>query len=435
MSSPLWTGSATFGWRLDGLIGSRGWPTTNSATFSYDGLKRPTSMTETASGSSQAVFGQTYDRVGNVTSESRSLSGITGAAGAGSQDFTYDDLRRVTSATLAGATTSYTYDPSGDRTSVTRAGLTTAYTYDRADQLVTKQVGTDPATSFAYDTYGNLTTSQVATSGATGYTYDAADRLLSIDPVGTSDTVGFTLDALGRNRTRSVDGALADTYAYLGESESVTVLDRTVDVDAALSADGSRLAIKSGATLGWTLPDLHGSLAAVVSGTGGSVTDALRYDAYGETAASTTSALPTSWRYQGNLLLSEPGTSELYENGRPRLRPGSGRLHPARPGGGLGAGAHEPQPLPVRLGQPHDADRSVGPLPGLLRVARRRLPGRLRGRDDSPERGIRPPPSGRYDGLPSVPGGRSRLDPGTRKRDHVPEWRGAPDGGAPRPGA
>ncbi len=46
------------------------------------------------------------------------------------------------------------------------------------------------------------------------------------------------------------------------------MLDRTVDVDAALSADGSRLAIKSGTTLGWTLPDLHGSLAAVVSGSG-----------------------------------------------------------------------------------------------------------------------------------------------------------------------
>lgn len=47
---------------------------------------------------------------------------------------------------------------------------------------------------------------------------------------GASNTVAFTFDALGRNRSRSVDGALADTYGYLGESETVVRLDRTVDV-------------------------------------------------------------------------------------------------------------------------------------------------------------------------------------------------------------
>src|SRR5262245_51805048 len=104
-SSPLYTGSATWSWQPDGLLATRTWPgTSNSATVAYDGLKRPTSLTEKASGTNQAVFTQAYDRAGNVVTEGRTLSGISGVAGGGDQTFAYDKLHRVTSATLSGAT-------------------------------------------------------------------------------------------------------------------------------------------------------------------------------------------------------------------------------------------------------------------------------------------------------------------------------------------
>ncbi len=93
------------------------------------------------------------------------------------------------------------------------------------------------------------------------------------------------------------------------------LLDRTTDVDSAVDAMGDRIAISSNGTLGWTIPDLHGSMAAVVASNGASLTDAFRYDPYGEMAGSTTSALPTPWRYQGELLLTDPGTTDLYAGG------------------------------------------------------------------------------------------------------------------------
>src|SRR5439155_9006882 len=84
VTSPLFTGSAGFTWRLDGLVAGRTWPgISNAATFAYDGAKRPTSLAETVSGNAQATFGRTYDRHGWVMSETQTLVGIAGDAGNG----------------------------------------------------------------------------------------------------------------------------------------------------------------------------------------------------------------------------------------------------------------------------------------------------------------------------------------------------------------
>ena len=76
------TAVPTFAWRLDGLVGSRTWSGTG-ATFGYDAAKRPTSITK-----GSLSLSQTYDRDGNVTSESRSLTGVTGDAGSATQSWT-----------------------------------------------------------------------------------------------------------------------------------------------------------------------------------------------------------------------------------------------------------------------------------------------------------------------------------------------------------
>ena len=95
VTSPLMTGSVTYAWRLDGLLDARTWPTgTNSGSLAYDGAKRPIELAETSSGLDLAVFDRTYDANGSVTSETQTLSGITGDAGAGTQTFELDALRR-----------------------------------------------------------------------------------------------------------------------------------------------------------------------------------------------------------------------------------------------------------------------------------------------------------------------------------------------------
>lgn len=61
----------------------------------------------------------------------------------------------------------------------------------------------------------------MAPSANTTCAYDLADRLLTIVLPGPGNTTTtFTLDALGRIATRTPPGGSAETYAYLGTSET-----------------------------------------------------------------------------------------------------------------------------------------------------------------------------------------------------------------------
>lgn len=85
-------------------------------------------------------------------------------------------------------------------------------------------------------------------------------------------------------------------------------------IDAAIDGLGARIATRTSAGgFGWTLPDLHGNVAGMLSPSGGAVTDAFRYDAYGKLVGSVTSSLPTPGRFQGKLLESTVGNSDLYD--------------------------------------------------------------------------------------------------------------------------
>ncbi len=78
--------------------------------------------------------------------------------------------------------------------------------------------------------------------------------------------------------------------------------------------------------MAWLVPDLHGNVAAGLSGDGSSVTDALRYDGYGMTAAVwPTGGSPASsyWKYQGRLDLGPTSTS-LYDFAARDYAPGLG---------------------------------------------------------------------------------------------------------------
>ena len=98
-----------------------------------------------------------------------------------------------------------------------------------------------------------------------------------------------------------------------------------VTTSAALDGMGDRLAVSAGASFGWSLPDLHGDLAGYANSGLTAVSDAFRYDPYGELLASVTSSTPSPWRYQGRLLEnSGSGTSDLYDFGFRSYQPGLG---------------------------------------------------------------------------------------------------------------
>jgi RHS repeat-associated protein len=192
-------------------------------------------------------------------------------------------------------------------------------TRSTCDEL-TAQHTTGSDRYYTYDAYGNLTASAVVLGGTTAYTYDEANRLASTSPPAGS-ALGFSVDALGRQWTKSVGGTLAETYGYAATSDSVVQIDLAAgSTSSAVDGMGNRSATATSAgALGWNLPDLHGNVAAVLAAAGSSVSDAFRYDAYGRTVGKTTSSLPTPWRYQGRLQLSTDdgsgNTADLYDFG------------------------------------------------------------------------------------------------------------------------
>ncbi len=97
-------------------------------------------------------------------------------------------------------------------------------------------------------------------------------------------------------------------------------------VDSIVDPAGDRLGTRAGTTVAWLLPDLHGSVAGATDQAESVVTDALRYDGYGMTAATWPtggSAATANWKYQGRLDLS-PTTTSLYDFAAREYSPGLG---------------------------------------------------------------------------------------------------------------
>ncbi len=238
------TATATFAWRADGLVAGRTWSGT-SATFGYDQVKRPTSLTKGSISETQA-----YDRDGNVTSEARSFPNVAATdAGSGTQSFLYDKLNRVTASSgLATAHTySYTYDRDGNRATRVDGGVNFTYAYDRTDELVSVLKAGQSTQSFTYDARGNLTGDAETGLAVTGYAYDLGNKLTAIDAAGTANDAAFIFDAFGRIRTRAVNG-VTDTYSYAGTGSTVArIATGGVNLDSIVSPSGERIAAKSGA--------------------------------------------------------------------------------------------------------------------------------------------------------------------------------------------
>ena len=177
----------------------------------------------------------------------------------------------------------------------------------------------------ALDGAGNASAQSTGAAGTasapvrtTTYGYDLADRLTGITPqAGSGAAATLTLDALGRHRTR-VAGGITETYTYAGESQAIVRIAPSTgtSTNSVVDATGARLAVStSSGGFGWTLADLHGDIAGYAAASGAVVTDATRYDPYGEVVAVTSSGLGSPWGYQGRLDLAAPADTDLLDFG------------------------------------------------------------------------------------------------------------------------
>ncbi|MEW6170107.1 MAG: hypothetical protein AB1472_00890 [Candidatus Omnitrophota bacterium] len=155
--------------------------------FALNSLNSPNSLNSINSHS------YTYDSIGNRLTMTDSL---------GTHNYGYDDLYRLTSATLP--TESYTYDPVGNRNPA-------SFVYDAASRLLD-----DGTYTYAYDDNGNLITktNKSNPSDVTTYDYNSENQLVTVNS--TQYTVNYTYDGLGRRIEKNINGAIT-RYVYDNE--------------------------------------------------------------------------------------------------------------------------------------------------------------------------------------------------------------------------
>lgn len=130
----------------------------------------------------------TRDAVGNVLQEN--ANGVNST-------YVYDDLYRISSATVRGVNYAWTYDSVGNRLSQTAGGVTTTYTYNAANRLTA--VNGAPVT---HDANGNL-----VGYGNDTYAWDVRDRLLSLTRGGPQPlSAQFSYDYRNRRTAMTIDG-------------------------------------------------------------------------------------------------------------------------------------------------------------------------------------------------------------------------------------
>jgi RHS repeat-associated protein len=225
-----------------------------------------------------------YDLVGNVDWINDLVAGLPQQ-----QDFAYDDLNRLLSATVTGGQDGlydddYTYNPvTGNLAS--KAGVN--YFYDDASHPhAVTELGS--GWFYSYDANGNLITRQGDSENAT-LTYDAENRLVEV--MGNA-WAQFVYDGDGNRVLATVDGV---TTVYAGDHYEIEL--ETGTVRKYYSAGGVRVAMKQGDILYYLLPDHLGSTALTVDEFGNKAAE-LRYKAWGE-ARYSEGTTPTTFRYTG----------------------------------------------------------------------------------------------------------------------------------------
>ncbi len=289
--------------------------------FRYDPASQVTQILHQlgASGPTINQAAYAYNGVGNRTS-------VTDRRG--SQNFGYDNLDRLTSAShpLLGTAQAFAYDAVGNRTTagnVTNAG---------------NQLTADATHSYQYDDNGNLTRKTLlATGNYSQYTYDAENRLTTVEDFAAGNpTAAFTstyrYDGLGR-RIEKVTNGQTKRYIYDGE-------------DILLEYDGSNvlqarythgpgidepIAVTKGANTFFYHQDGLGSVTDLTDSAGATV-KSYSYDAYGNILESP-GTLEQSYTYTGREFDSESG--RYYYRAR-SYDPTTGRFLQKDPSGFVG---------------------------------------------------------------------------------------------------
>ena len=251
----------------------------------YDASNRNDSARWTTTDGHTLTSTRTIAPGGRVLASAIAFDGTTS-----NWQYTYDDARRLASASLSAGLTAarswaYTYDTNSNRTSQTVDGARSTYTYDANDRLVSS---TDPAVgTLEYDALGDVTK-----LGADTFTYDA-NRSIVRATDGTT-TVDYVRDATGsivEKTTTSPTGTQVTRYAIGGLTLDAD--GRPLVQDATLPGGVTYThPVGAAGTATYGLADLAGNRLATTSDAGAMVGTVQLYEPFGQPLTTPVAAAP-----------------------------------------------------------------------------------------------------------------------------------------------
>jgi RHS repeat-associated protein len=233
-------------------------------------------------------------------------------------NYTYDDLYRLTSESIASdphgvnGTATYSYDPAGNRlnrSSSIAPVPSQISTYDPNDRL----------TSDTYDNNGNTTA-----ANGNSYSYDFENYLTRLN----SGSVTYVYDGDGNRVAKTVGGVttnyLVDTNNPTGYAQVVDELQGGVVIEQFTYGHdliSRHCPVTSAYPLSFYGYDGHGSVR-LLTNAGGAITDAYDYDAFGNLIYRS-GTTPNDYLYSGEQL--DPNLGFYYLRAR-YMDPSSGRF-------------------------------------------------------------------------------------------------------------
>lgn len=309
-------------------------PTSPQTTveMTYDDSGRQTSIVATndSTGATLSSFEYDYTTTVNGTEVDTALrQSVTDLSG--TTDYSYDGLNRLTGASGA-LSRSYDYDENFNRTSKTEGGTTTSYDYDDAHQLTSAG-----STSYTYDANGNT----VGSSSGWAMTYNTVNnQTTSITRPG-----GSTLSPLGYAGADQTERRTAGSTTYVTSLLGVASAAAAPGAPAPVGADstdpapgttdyytrdntGNLISLRSGGARYYYLVDGLGSVVSLVNGSAVQV-NSYSYDPYG-VALSASQQVANPWRYAAGYF---DGATGLTKFGARYYDPGLGRFTQRDPSG------------------------------------------------------------------------------------------------------
>lgn len=279
--------NTTFAYDATNKLTSRTLPNGVVTTSQYDGLNRLTRLKHVKGANTLADFQYQFNTVNDITQM---------IDGAGSHNYSYDSLDRLTAATHPNQTNeSYSYDDVGNRTASHQGS---SYSYQPFNRLVGAN-----GSSFGYDTNGNLT-SKTDASGSWTYSWDYESRLKQASKSG-GVMVTYAYDALGRRIQRTSNAGATAKFVYDGAD-----VIRDLDASGSTIADylngpglDNKLRQTANGVVSYFASDNLGTTRAL-SDASGTLTSTLNYDSFGNVIGG---AALTRYTYTGREAESDVG--------------------------------------------------------------------------------------------------------------------------------